>query len=105
MNPLGFFLILFVFTNGVTIFISLYSLSLSLSKCGVRFLFSGRVFFLARIEEKKSDTKKNTDDKKEQEKKETKQKFKEQQRERERERERERDHRIKYYGVLLFCTT
>tara|TARA_B100000073_G_scaffold167689_2_gene138767 strand:- start:793 stop:1002 length:210 start_codon:yes stop_codon:yes gene_type:complete len=46
------------------------------------------VFFLARIEEKKSDTKKNTDDKKEQEKKETKQKFKEQpsiHRERERE--------------------
>ena len=49
-EPVGFLLDLVRFhQRSHHFYLSLFSLSLS--KCGVRFLFSGRVFFLARIED------------------------------------------------------
>ena len=51
-EPVGFLLDLVRFhQRSHHFYLSLSILSLSLSKCGVRFLFSGRVFFLARLED------------------------------------------------------
>ena len=101
MNPLGFFLILFVFTNGVTIFISLLSLSLCLN-VAFGFLFRVGCFFSKTkvLPLFPPSDKKNTDDEKEQRKK-KKRKRDERNEEKETnknskniERERERDHLI-----------
>ena len=101
MNPLGFFLILFVFTNVVTIFISLLSLSLSLClNVAFGFLFRVGCFFSkTKVLPLFPPDKKNTDDEKEQRKKKKERETNETKKKRQTKiqrtsRERERDHLI-----------
>lgn len=100
-EPVGFLLDLVRFhQRSHHFYLSLFSLSLCLN---VAFGFFFRVGCFFSLESKTSDTQKKIQTTKKNKKK--KRQTKIQRTSIHPSRERERDHLIKYYGVLLFCTT